>query len=272
MGRVGAVGTEEVLAGAHPGVRVLGLASHRPRTQVNLAQSRAFEQVRVGGRLATYAEAWRVSLWDYGCISKGLVWQWERHPPRLKLFYQEPTPLLQSFAETLLESNAIERTRQLSFQGPLFSVPKKGTDKRRVILDLSTLNRYISRPRFKMTTVEQVRQVLPAGAWTISLDLSEAYYHVPIHPDFRKFLGFRLGTQKYRFRALPFGLNIAPGVFTRLTNVIVSCLREKGVCAVAYLDAWLVWADSHQACVIARDVVMLELESRGFWSTSESLV
>ena len=115
-----------------------------------------------------------------------------------------------------------------------------------------------------MTTVEQVSQVLPAGAWTISLNLSEAYYHVPIHPDFRKFLGFRLGTQKYRFRALPFGLNIAPGVFTRLTNVIVSCLREKGVCAVAYLDDWLVWADSHQACIIARDVVMLELERRGF--------
>ena len=87
-----------------------------------------------------------------------------------------------------------------------------------------------------MTTVERVRQILPQGVWTISLDLKEAYYHVPIHPNFRKFLGFRLGTQKYRFKALPFGLNIAPRVFTRLTNVVVARLREKGVWAVAYLD------------------------------------
>ena len=70
VGQVGAVGTEEVLAGAHLGVRVLELASHRPRTQVNLAQNTAFEQVRVGGRLATYAEAWRDSLWAYGVIAR----------------------------------------------------------------------------------------------------------------------------------------------------------------------------------------------------------
>ena len=109
------------------------------------------------------------------------------------------------------------------------------------------------------------------GTRTFSLDLSVAFYHVPVSPDFRKFLGFRLGTQKYRFRALPFGLNIASWVFTRLTNVIVSCLREKGVWAVAYLDDWLVWADSHQACLNARDVVMLGLDRWGFLSQKPRL-
>ena len=210
----------------------------------------------MGGRLTGFAQAWRSSPWAHNVVKRGLGWKWLEDPPPYHPFHQPATPLLESFVQTLLESGAIERTRFLAFQGPLFSVPKKGTDKRRVILDLSTLNRYIVCPRFKMTTVEQVRQILPVGAWTISLDLKEAYYHVPIHPNFRKFLGFCIGGQKYRFKALPFGLNIAPGVFTRLTNVVVALLREKGVWAVAYLDDWLVWADSPEACIRARDVAL----------------
>ena len=55
-----------------------------------------------------------------------------------------------------------------------------------MILDLSALNLYIVCPRFKMTMVQKVRQILPAEVWAISLDLKEAYNHVPIHPSLWK--------------------------------------------------------------------------------------
>ena len=73
----------------------------------------------------------------------------------------------------------------MAFQGPLFSELKKSTDKRRVILDLSTLNKFIVCPHFRMTTIQKVREILPKGIFTISLDMKEAFYQVPIHPDFR---------------------------------------------------------------------------------------
>ena len=132
-------------------------------------------------------------------VSKGLTWEWLSPPPPFRLFFQAATPQLVEFAEDLLQAGAIEKTSSLLFQGPLFSVPKKGTDKRRVILDLSTLNRFIMCPSFKMTTVKDVRNVLPEGAYASSIDLKDAYWHIPIHPHFRRYLGFRLGSRKFRF-------------------------------------------------------------------------
>ena len=142
----------------------------------------------------------------------------------------------------LLEAGAIQETTRIAFQGPLFSVPKKDSEKRRVILDLSALNKYIQCPTFKMTTVADVRAVLPQGVFTCSVDLSDAYWHIPIHPAFQPFLGFRLGKQKYRFVAMPFGLNIAPRIFTKMTESILEELRTRSVFVVVYLNDWLVWA------------------------------
>lgn len=50
----------------------------------------------------------------------------------------------------------------------------------------------------------------PFCTWMVSLDLRDAYWHVLIHPCFRNWLGFVcVVRQAYRFRCLPFGLNLA---------------------------------------------------------------
>ena len=92
------------------------------------------------------------------------MWKWSQPPPPFRSFHQVSTPELESYVQDLLKAGAIETTSSLSFQGPLFSVPKKGTDKRRVILDLSILNKSIDCPSFKMTTISNVRRILPPNA------------------------------------------------------------------------------------------------------------
>ena len=146
----------------------------------------------------SYKGAWTRDSWPFKTVSKGLTWSWELPPPAFKQFHQAQTPELLEFVQDLLLAGAIEKCTSLKFQGPLFSVPKKDSAKRRVILDLSTLNKHIWCPSFRMTTVKDVRAVLPLGAFTCSLDLKDAYWHVPIHPAFRSYLGFRIGTQRYR--------------------------------------------------------------------------
>jgi hypothetical protein len=37
--------------------------------------------------------------------------------------------------------------------------------------------------------------------WTTSIDLKNAYFHIPIHPGYRKFLGFQVLGKVYQFRA-----------------------------------------------------------------------
>ena len=45
------------------------------------------------------------------------------------------------------------------------------------------------------------------------IDLKDAYLHFPIHPSHLRFLAFRYKEVDYCFRALPFGLSMAPRVF-----------------------------------------------------------
>ena len=115
-----------------------------------------------------------------------------------------------------------------------------------------------------MTTIQEVRSVLPVGGYGASIDLKDAYWHVPIHPRFRKYLGFSLGGIKYCFKALPFGLNIAPRIFTKISKAILKEVRRRGVLALVYIDDWLVWGPSYQECRRAVQIVLEVLEKRGF--------
>ena len=102
------------------------------------------------------------------------------------------------------------------------------------------------------------------GAWLTSIDLKEAYWHVPIARSFQKYLAFALTTGNYCFRAMPFGLNVAPRVFTKLCAVLVKDLRERGILVFAYLDDWLVVAKSIQEAKTATNKVLSTLAKAGF--------
>ena len=75
----------------------------------------------------------------------------------------------------------------------------------------------------------------------------------------------------YRFKVMPFGLNIAPRIFTKLVTVVVKHLRERNICVAAYLDDWLVWAPSEQQYTSDCQLVMQELEKRVFPDKQEEI-
>ena len=60
--------------------------------------------------------------------------------------------------------------------------------------------------------------------------------------------GFLSSKQKLQIQGMPFGLNITPRIFSNLTNVCITVLRENGVSVLAYLDDWLVWGRSRPEC------------------------
>ncbi|MEL7520405.1 MAG: reverse transcriptase domain-containing protein, partial [Cyanobacteria bacterium J06553_1] len=89
-----------------------------------------------------------------------------------------------------------------------------------------------------MTTVKMVRQTLRQGWFMASVDLKDAYWHVPIAKSFRPYLAFSAGQRTYQFRVLPFGLNIAPRIFTKVLQPLHSKLTAHGVHLLMYLDDW----------------------------------
>ena len=151
----------------------------------------------------------------------------------------------------LINKNAVEQVyhqTSLGFYNRLFLVPKPN-NKWRPILDLSHLNQFLKVEKFKMETPETIRTSLLQGEWVTSVDFKDAYFHIPIQKQSRKYLRFQVQDQTYQFKALPFGLSTAPMEFTVITKEVKLMAMHKGIRIHQYLDDWLVRAKSPQACL-----------------------
>ena len=151
----------------------------------------------------------------------------------------------------LIDKNAVEIVRNqtsLSFFNRLFLVPKPN-NRWRPILDLSNLNFFLKAEKFKMETPETIRTSLQQGEWITSIDFKDAYFHIPIQEQSRKYLRFHVQGQTYQFKALPFGLSTAPLEFTVVAKEVKLIAIHKGIRIHQYLDDWLVRAGSHQVCL-----------------------
>ena len=145
--------------------------------------------------------------------------------------------------DSLLNKNATERVQKKNAMKGLYStfflVPKKNGEMRPVI-NLRPLNRYLVKKHFKMDTMTKILQLVEKGDWSITLDLSHAYFHLKIFKPHRKYLRFSFQGKTYQFRALNFGPTVAPRVFIKVTSVVAAHLRKQSILLATYLDDWLV--------------------------------
>uniref|UniRef100_A0AAV2KJJ1 Reverse transcriptase domain-containing protein n=1 Tax=Knipowitschia caucasica TaxID=637954 RepID=A0AAV2KJJ1_KNICA len=58
---------------------------------------------------------------------------------------------------------------------------------------------------FRMLSTRQLLECVREGDWMTSIDLTDAYFHVPIVPEHRRFLRFAVGERNYEYCRLPFG-------------------------------------------------------------------
>ncbi len=243
--------------------------------------------IPTGGRLRFFSKAWEEITsdpWTQSVIRSGY-----RIPFRVRPFLQRLPPrcvqtipsdqeklcVLRDEVEAMLQKQAIERVtsqhRSTGFFSRLFLVRKK-TGGWRPIIDLSQLNKSIVSTHFKMETLDKVRLCLNVGDWVTSLDLTDAYFHILIHPQSRRYLRFAFQGVVYQFRALPFGLCTAPYVFSRVVKAMLRYIHQRGIRLHAYLDDWLQPASSREMAERHIRVVLSETLRMGFvpnWDKSE---
>ncbi|CAJ0946804.1 unnamed protein product [Ranitomeya imitator] len=119
-----------------------------------------------------------------------------------------------------------------------------------------------------METIKSSIKMLFPQCFMVVLDLKDAYYHVPIHKDHQRFLRMAIHIKgvlrHFQFTALPFGLAIAPRVFTKLVAEVMAHLREENTLIVPYLDDFLVIGSSQQHCKNQLDLVIQSLKNLGW--------
>ena len=169
----------------------------------------------VGGRLCSFSRDWQINKCSsnvLNIITNGYVLPFLSKPNlvRFPLIVSEYKAHLkdQGLADciqSLLSKNPIKRVENVKFLGfnsCLFLIPKPH-QRWRPVIDLSRLNTFLHVEKFKMETPESIRTSLIPGEWVSSIDLSDAYLHIPIHPNSMKYLRFCHRSQVFQFTALP---------------------------------------------------------------------
>ncbi|KAI2666795.1 Transposon Ty3-G Gag-Pol polyprotein [Labeo rohita] len=172
--------------------------------------------------LVDYLAAWKllpnVSAWVLHTVERGYRIQFGAPPPPFNGVFPtvvgpEQGLVMEQEVVTLLRKEAIKvvppQDRESGFYSRYFIVPKKDGGLR-PILDLRQLNRSVMRLKFKMLTVSQVVSQIRSEDWFVTIDLKDAYFHVSILPQHRKFLRFAFRGEAYQYRVLPFGLALSP--------------------------------------------------------------
>ncbi|KAJ8042119.1 NACHT domain- and WD repeat-containing protein 1 [Holothuria leucospilota] len=238
----------------------------------------AVQPPAVGGRLMLFQDSWgriQPDSWVRNVISQGYLIEFTSPPLVGGLLRVTPVPAhldkrlaLEKEIQDLLSKGAIHQVSPESahelYRSSFFLTPKK-PNTWHPILNLKPLNKAFIRPkRFRMETLASIIPSLSRGMWATSVDLTDAYLHVPIHASHQRFLAFRYRGRDYAFNAMPFGLSTAPRVFTRITRTVLAFLRKHGVLVFAYLDDWLILAHSEQQAVETTQFVVETLQALGW--------
>lgn len=77
--------------------------------------------------------------------------------------------------------------------------------------------------------MEVVADILRPQDFMCKIDLKDAYFAVPIHPEHQKLLSFQFQNVTYQFKCLSLGLTSAPRIFTKVLKPLVAFLRRLGL-------------------------------------------
>ena len=111
-------------------------------------------------------------------------------------------------------------------------------------------------------------QIVEKDDWLFLFDLKSAYLQVPINENFVKWFGFSIeeedGTKRFFFyKNMPFGLNDACRVLTKLLRSPLERWRRQGINVYLHVDDGLGIVQGREAAVRASESVRKDLKKYG---------
>ena len=160
-------------------------------------------------------------------------------------FNMKERAIVDAEVQTLLQKGVLEETTPVDgeYLSNIFLRPKKNGSFR-LILNLKNFNCSVEYHHFKMETFDIALKLISKGCFMASIDLKDAYYGIPIHEDYRKYLRFIWRDTLLQFTCLPNGLSCGPRKYTKIMKPVYSLIREAGHKVTGFLDDMLIVADT----------------------------
>lgn len=107
-------------------------------------------------------------------------------------------------------------------------VVKKKDQTNRVCIDYRPINKKTIKDRFPSPTIDDILDCLQGADVFSTLDLKNAYFHIPVAEESQKYLAFTTHSGQYIPLVAPFGCCNSPAAFQRhLNNVFRKLIAEK---------------------------------------------
>ena len=112
-----------------------------------------------------------------------------------------------------------------------------------------------------MESLQNVLELIRPGVYMASIDLKDAFYSVPVHKNHQAYLTFFV-EEYLKFVCMPNGYGPAMQIFTKISKIPFSILREKGFLSVVYVDDSCLQGDDYEDCfsnVLNRVEILISL-------------
>lgn len=186
-----------------------------------------------------------------------------RHPKQVQ-------QKLNQWIKDSLRSGFIEKGKT-TVVSPLFCIPKPNGGIR-IIIDLRQVNKFQQVPKFRIDRIHHVAAFATPGCMATKIDICDAFHQVEVAKKYRRFLGFSVGGNTFRYKVLPMGSASSPFLFCKVMAAILSTLRKKNVKIISYIDDFLVVGRTYEETKRHTQLVLTTLSEFGFsinWEKSE---
>ena len=147
---------------------------------------------------------------------------------------------------TLLEAQIISHSTS-AYSAPIILL-RKPNGEHRLCVDFRKLNAVMDFQVEPLPSHDRIFANLHHAKYFTKLDLSKGYYQIPVPVPLRKYLAFSTPRGHYEFNVLPFGLHVAPSIFSRMMTQLLEPLQTD---ILHFLDDCLIasatWKDHIEA-------------------------
>lgn len=153
---------------------------------------------------------------------------------------------IQTQVDTLLANDLIEPSAS-NYNSPIILVPKpplNGKKRWRMCLDYRQVNKKLIADKFPLPRIDEILDSLGRAKHFSVIDLFQGFHQIPLDPESRDITSFSTGTGSYRWKVLPFGLNVCPNSFTRMMTIAFSGIPPDQ--AFLYIDDIIVIGKSEK--------------------------
>ena len=176
-----------------------------------------------------------------------------RHPERAK-------DIIETMIQDMLSKGIIEPS-YAAYLSPIVLISKPDGSKR-MCIDYRAVNTKIKIDIHPLPRLDELLDDVAGHGYYCTLDLKDAYYQCLLDEPSRDITTFSDGKSLFRFKRLPFGLSVAPAIFTRVMQEVLRPLVNLGFVR-NYLDDVIIFGPDIDTLLEHLELVFKRMSEMG---------